>query len=124
VRPRVFNGHTDLTNLQLLHRHCHDQKSVLDGSGTRRRPAGVHANNRVTEEPNAAKAARSVFADESRPRGPGLVQHMDVGIGPPQAAGCWAGHVVAVRSRWAGQPWRIPTRRFAAPSRLPPVCAA
>jgi RNA-directed DNA polymerase len=61
VRPRVFNGHTELTNLQLLHRHCHDQKSVLDGSATRRHRHGVHAKNRVIEEPNAAKAARSVL---------------------------------------------------------------
>jgi RNA-directed DNA polymerase len=61
VRPRVFNGHTDLANLQLLHRYCHDQKSVLDGSATRRRQAGLHAKNRATEEPNAAKAARSVL---------------------------------------------------------------
>ncbi|MGI9145143.1 MAG: HNH endonuclease [Chloroflexota bacterium] len=27
---RGFNATTDLTNLQLLHRHCHDQKSVLE----------------------------------------------------------------------------------------------
>jgi RNA-directed DNA polymerase len=61
VRPRVLNGRTDLTNLQLLHRHCHDQKSVLDGSATRRRQGGIRAKNRATEEPNAAKAARSVL---------------------------------------------------------------
>jgi RNA-directed DNA polymerase len=61
VQPRVFNGHTDLTNLQLLHRHCHDQKSVLDGSATRRRQDGVHAKNRETEEPNAGKLARSAL---------------------------------------------------------------
>jgi RNA-directed DNA polymerase len=61
VRPRVFDGRTDLSNLQLLHRHCHDQKSVLDGSATRRRQTGIRAKNRATEEPNAAKAARSVL---------------------------------------------------------------
>jgi RNA-directed DNA polymerase len=59
VRRRVFEGHTDLTNLQLLHRHCHDQKSVLDGSATRRRQDGVHAKDREIEEPNAGKLARS-----------------------------------------------------------------
>jgi RNA-directed DNA polymerase len=59
VRPRVGGGTTDLTNLQLLHGHCHDQKSVLDESATRRRRAGLHAKNHVTEEPNAAKVARS-----------------------------------------------------------------
>ena len=61
VRPQIFNGHTDLTNLQLLHRHCHDQKSVLDGSATRRRQAGIRARNRVAEEPNAGKLARSAL---------------------------------------------------------------
>ena len=59
VRPRIFNGTTDLTNLQLLHGYCHDQKSVLDGSATRRCRDGLHAKNRETEEPNAAKVARS-----------------------------------------------------------------
>jgi hypothetical protein len=33
--------------------------AVLDGSATRRRRAGLHAKNRMTEEPNAAKVARS-----------------------------------------------------------------
>jgi RNA-directed DNA polymerase len=61
VHPRVFNGRTDLTNLQLLHSHCHNQKSVLDESATRRRRTGLHAKNRMTEEPNAAKVARSVL---------------------------------------------------------------
>jgi hypothetical protein len=61
VRPRIFNGTTDLTNLQLLHGHCHDQKSALDGSATRRCRDGLHAKNRETEEPNAAKVARSVL---------------------------------------------------------------
>jgi hypothetical protein len=51
--------------LQLLHRTCHDQKSARDGSATRRRQQGVHAKNRVTEEPNAEKLARSVCAVRS-----------------------------------------------------------
>ena len=59
--PRVFGGTADLANLQLLHRICHDQKTVDDGSATRRRRRGVHVKNRVTEEPNAEKLARSVL---------------------------------------------------------------
>jgi RNA-directed DNA polymerase len=59
--PRVFGGAADLANLQLLHRTCHDQKSAHDGSATRRRQQGIHAKNRVTEEPNAEKLARSVL---------------------------------------------------------------
>ena len=59
--PRALGGAADLANLQLLHRTCHDQKSVDDGSATRRRRRGVHAKNRVTEEPNAEKLARSVL---------------------------------------------------------------
>lgn len=58
--PRAFGGTADLANVQLLHRTCHDQKSVDDGSATRRRRRGVHVKNRVTEEPNAEKLARSV----------------------------------------------------------------
>ncbi len=59
--PRVFGGAADLANLQTLHRTCHDQKSARDGSATRRRQHGIHAKNRVTEEPNAEKLARSVL---------------------------------------------------------------
>jgi len=59
--PRAFGGAADLANLQLLHRSCHDQKSARDGSATRRRQHGIHAKNRVTEEPNAEKLARSVL---------------------------------------------------------------
>jgi len=61
VRPHVGGGATDLTNMQLLHRHCHDQKSVLDGSATRRIGRGLHARNRAAEEPDAAKVARPVL---------------------------------------------------------------
>ncbi len=68
VRPRVCNGTTDLTNLEFLHRHCHHQRSVLDGSSARRDQEGLHAKNRATEEPNAAKVGTFGSADESFPR--------------------------------------------------------
>ena len=47
----------------------HDQKSVLDGSATRRQQQGVHAKNRATEEPNAGKLARSALKTSRSPRG-------------------------------------------------------
>lgn len=30
--PKVSGGKNDLRNCQLLHRHCHDQKTAVDGS--------------------------------------------------------------------------------------------
>lgn len=63
---RVCLGEQQLANLQLLHRTCHDQKSARDGSATCRRQRGVHAKNRVTEEPNAEKLARSVLQGADR----------------------------------------------------------
>ena len=30
--PRICGGKEELDNLQLLHRHCHDQKTKQDGS--------------------------------------------------------------------------------------------
>ena len=34
--PRVLGGTEGYSNLQLLHRHCHDQKTAADGSSTTR----------------------------------------------------------------------------------------
>jgi RNA-directed DNA polymerase len=59
--PRAFGGAADLTNLQLLHRTCHDQKSRHDGSATRRRRRGLPIKNRVAEEPDEAKVSRPVL---------------------------------------------------------------
>jgi hypothetical protein len=75
VRLPIFNGTTDLTNLQLLHGYCHDQRSALDGSTTRRDRSGLHVKNRALEEPTCRESGTVGFADKSFPRGSGLVQH-------------------------------------------------
>jgi len=35
ITPRSLGGKDDYKNLQLLHRHCHDQKTAIDGSMSR-----------------------------------------------------------------------------------------
>jgi RNA-directed DNA polymerase len=48
--PKSLGG-TDLSvNLQLLHRHCHDQKTATDGSVAIRR--GTYDNSQTVEEPD------------------------------------------------------------------------
>jgi RNA-directed DNA polymerase len=67
ILPRELGGKDWLYNLQLLHRHCHDQKhhgtenmvqmaeiSLLNGSG-------IDDNDLLTEEPGAEKFARPVL---------------------------------------------------------------
>jgi RNA-directed DNA polymerase len=67
ILPRQWGGKDWLYNLQVLHRHCHDQKhrlagntatwsetSLLDGPG-------IDDNDPLTEEPGAEKSARPVL---------------------------------------------------------------
>ncbi len=61
VVPRSRGGRHDLTNMQALHRHCHDRKSATDGSLAHRRQSGVHDKDRVTEEPDDANVSRPVL---------------------------------------------------------------
>ena len=61
VTPRTCGGSDDLTNLQALHRHCHDQKSATDGSQTHGRQRGANDNDHVAEEPDEANASRPVL---------------------------------------------------------------
>ncbi|MFB2980787.1 HNH endonuclease [Microseira sp. BLCC-F43] len=32
ITPTTLGGKDEFTNLQLLHRHCHDEKTAIDGS--------------------------------------------------------------------------------------------
>lgn len=58
ILPRSQGGTNDYKNLQLLHRHCHDVKTALDGS------IGVHDKHHVIEEPDAGKTCTSGFEDQ------------------------------------------------------------
>jgi len=55
VLPRSLGGAHDLTNMQALHGHCHDQKSASDGSVARRQ-RGVHDKDHMAEEPDEVNA--------------------------------------------------------------------
>ena len=49
-------GPSTYANLQLLHQHCHDQKTARD-----RQAVGVHDTNQATEEPDDGKLSRPVL---------------------------------------------------------------
>ncbi|MGL5194726.1 MAG: HNH endonuclease [Chroococcales cyanobacterium] len=58
ILPRRQGGPDDYKNLQLLHRHCHDVKTALDGR------IGMHDKHHAIEEPDAGKACTSGFEDQ------------------------------------------------------------
>jgi RNA-directed DNA polymerase len=61
----VSRGGTDwYVNLQLLHRHCHDQKTATDGSVATRR--GTTDNGQTVEEPDEVTSLMSGFEAERR----------------------------------------------------------
>ena len=61
VLPRSRGGAHALTNMQALHRHCHDRKSAQDGSLAHRQQRGIHDKDHVIEEPDEANAACPVL---------------------------------------------------------------
>ncbi len=62
----VSLGGTDFyVNLQLLHRHCHDQKTATDGSVA---PRGTDDNSQIVEEPDEVTSLTSGFEAERRGR--------------------------------------------------------
>ena len=58
IIPTVLGGKDAYENWQLLHRHCHDTKTVQDGSGTVR---GAQDKSHAVEEPDEAKVSRPVL---------------------------------------------------------------
>ena len=56
ITPTTLGGKDTYNNFQLLHRHCHDKKTTLDGSLTR-----IHDKDWVIEEPDDAKVSRPVL---------------------------------------------------------------
>jgi RNA-directed DNA polymerase len=57
IRPASQGGKDDSTNRQLLHRHCHDEKTARDNLTV----DGTHDKSRSAEEPDARKRARPVL---------------------------------------------------------------
>jgi RNA-directed DNA polymerase len=56
IIPRSIGGECGYSNLQLLHRHCHDTKTSSDGSLGR-----AHKKGQVIEEPDEAKVSSPVL---------------------------------------------------------------
>ena len=57
--PRTIGGDESMKNLQLMHRHCHDQKTAKDGS--LRQGRGISDKDSPIEEPDAVKVACPVL---------------------------------------------------------------
>jgi RNA-directed DNA polymerase len=55
IIPTSKGGRDEYRNLQLLHRHCHDVKTALDGS------IDTHDKSQVVEEPDEVKVSRPVL---------------------------------------------------------------
>ena len=61
--PRALGGGEALANRQLLHGHCHDQKTAQDGSAA---VGGARDRSRRVEEPDARETGMSGFAGGRR----------------------------------------------------------
>jgi RNA-directed DNA polymerase len=61
IIPKSLGGDDRLMNLQLLHRHCHDQKTAQDGSNQARGGQGIHDKDHLAEEPDDRKRSRPVL---------------------------------------------------------------
>ncbi len=63
--PLVYGGADLPSNWQLLHAHCHDEKTVLDLTGT---GGGTHDKGCTIEEPDDGKLSRPVLETNQRGR--------------------------------------------------------
>ena len=74
IIPKSKGGKNEYKNIQLIHRHCHDEKTASDGSlGTKSdcnsaKPTpielgnrGINENDLITEEPDEVKVSRPVL---------------------------------------------------------------
>jgi RNA-directed DNA polymerase len=59
IIPHILGGDESMKNLQVMHRHCHDQKTARDGS--LRRGWGINDKDSLTEEPDEAKVSCPVL---------------------------------------------------------------
>jgi RNA-directed DNA polymerase len=62
IIPKSLGGKNTYDNLQLLHVHCHDQKTRKDGSLKK----GIHDKNQVREERCEVKVSRTVLKTSQR----------------------------------------------------------
>jgi len=62
-QPRSLGGKDGIQNRDLLHRHCHDQKTANDGSNRRRTQEVpvTRAKRSAAEEPGEANVSRPVL---------------------------------------------------------------
>jgi RNA-directed DNA polymerase len=58
VIPRSLGGSDHSSNKLLLHRHCHQQKTAVDGSQS---SSGIHDKDHAAEKRNEGKLSRSVL---------------------------------------------------------------
>lgn len=56
IIPRIKGGKDQYNNLQILHKHCHDRKTIEDGS-----VGSTHDKRQVIEEPDEVKVSRPVL---------------------------------------------------------------
>jgi RNA-directed DNA polymerase len=59
ITPKSLGGNNHRSNKQLLHHHCHDKKTALDGSST-------HDKRLIIKEPCEAKVSRTVLKTSQR----------------------------------------------------------
>lgn len=57
ITPKSQGGRDEYRNMQLLHRHCHDQKTAADNSTAR----GTHDKGQIIEEPCEMKVSSTVL---------------------------------------------------------------
>lgn len=63
--PRRYRGRDEYRNLQLLHVHCHDEKTTIDGSNDPIGPNSIDGNDHVIEEPCEVESLKHGFEDEA-----------------------------------------------------------
>jgi RNA-directed DNA polymerase len=64
VIPKAVGGGEVLDNLQLLHRHCHDQKTAVDGSTSVNKRRSTYDTGQTGEEPDDSETVTSGSEDE------------------------------------------------------------
>jgi RNA-directed DNA polymerase len=63
--PRRYGGRDEYRNLQLLHVHCHDEKTTIDGSNDPIGQNSIDDNDHVIEEPCEVESLEHGFEDEA-----------------------------------------------------------
>ncbi len=64
IIPRRYNGRDEYRNLQLLHAHCHDDKTTEDGSNDPVGQTSIYDKDHVTEEPCEVESLMHGSEDE------------------------------------------------------------